>query len=116
MKRETKLKHADQTLKRMVLENKLALATPVLNRSAGGIWTLTYAGPPIDNWQIWARSGSYDPAWSVYGEVDSSQFPVTDAVMTPGGTWWQVKACGEDADGNIITAFSNTISFGPVPA
>lgn len=46
MKRETKLKQADQTLERMILEGGLAPApVPQLNRSAAGQWTLTYAGP-----------------------------------------------------------------------
>jgi hypothetical protein len=37
-------------------------------------------------------------------------------IIPDGVTWWQVKFCGEDGDGNQCTPFSNVISFGPVPA
>ena len=38
--------------------------------------------------------------------------PDADIVLN-GVTWWQVKFCGEDADGSQSTPFSNVISFGP---
>lgn len=93
---------------------QLAPLMPVLNRDANGQWTLTYSGPAQSTWQIWAR---YDgsPNWNMSGEMQTNQFPVSDEDMSPGGSWWQVKICGEDGDGNQSTAFSNIISFGPVP-
>ena len=99
-----------------VLQQQLAPLVPVLNRSAAGQWTLTYAGPKHDSWQEWVRS-SVNPAWSDTGEMSSSDFPAQDADMVPdGASWWQVKICGEDGDGNPATPFSNIISFVPVPA
>jgi hypothetical protein len=48
---------------------------------------------------------------------DGRVFPAADDDLAPGGvSWWQVNICGEDGDGNQATPFSNTISFGPVPA
>jgi hypothetical protein len=97
------------------LQQQLAPLVPVLNRSAGGQWTLTYAGPAQGYWQIWVRT-SGNAAWSKSGEMGNSAFPATDGDMAPDGmSWWQVKICGEDGDGNPCTPFSNIISFGPVP-
>jgi hypothetical protein len=65
---------------------------------------------------FWARS-SGSPAWSNTGEKSNSDLPAQDADIVPDGvTWWQVKFCGEDDNGNQSTPFSNVISFGPVPA
>jgi hypothetical protein len=98
------------------LQSQLAPLVPVLTRSADGHWTLTYAGPAQDTWQVWVRS-SGNPAWTMLGEMRNSAFPATDDNMAPGGvTWWQIKICGEDGDGNQSTPFSNIISFGPVPS
>ena len=48
---------------------------------------------------------------------DGRVSPAADDDMAPdGASWWQVKICGEDGDGNQATPFSNIISFGPVPA
>ncbi len=99
----------------VALQQQLAPLVPVLNRDAGGQWTLAYAGPAHDYWQVWTRSsGGAD--WSESGEMRNSAFPASDDDMAPGGvSWWQVKICGEDGDGNQATSFSNIISFGPVP-
>jgi hypothetical protein len=98
------------------LQAQLAPLVPQLNRDAGGNWTLAYAGSAQDMWLVWARcSGS--EAWSNTGELPTSAFPASDSDVAPDGvTWWQVKICGEGAgDGLQHTAFSNIISFGPVP-
>jgi hypothetical protein len=97
------------------LSAQLATLLPVIARSAGGVWTLTYAGPPQDYWQVWTRyEGS--AAWSKSGKLQTSDFPAPDADVVPDGTpWWQIKMCGEDGDGKPNTPFSNVISFGPVP-
>jgi hypothetical protein len=98
------------------LQQQLAPLVPVLNRSATGQWTLTYAGPAHDYWQVWTRS-SGNAAWAKTGEMRTASFPASDGDMVPEGvSWWQVKICGEDGDGNPATPFSNIISFGPVPA
>ena len=98
------------------LSTQLAPLLPVIARSAGGVWTLTYHGPTQDYWQVWARyEGS--ATWSELGEMQTSDFPAPDANIVPDGTpWWQIKMCGEDGDGKPNTPFSNIISFGPVPA
>jgi len=94
---------------------QLAPLLPVITRSAGGVWTLSYTGPALDYWQVWARyAGS--TAWSETGELQTSNFPAADGDVVPdGATWWQIKLCGENGDGNQVTPFSNLISFGPVP-
>jgi hypothetical protein len=90
--------------------------SPVVTRDANGMWSIGFAGPTQVYWQIWARS-SANPAWSDTGDMQNSHFPAPDADIVPDGvTWWQVKFCGEDGDGNQCTPFSNVISFGPVPA
>jgi len=97
------------------LQARFTLLVPVINRTAGGVWTLTYAGPTQDYWQVWERYAGSE-AWSESGELQSSNFPATDADLVPDGTpWWQIKMCGEDGDGKPNTPFSNIISFGPVP-
>lgn len=86
---------------------------PVLNRDASGQWTVTFSGAAQSAWQVWSR---YDgsPDWSESGEIET--FPASDDDMVPeGASWWQVKVCGEDGDGNQDTPFSNVVSFGPVP-
>jgi hypothetical protein len=89
---------------------------PVLTRDANGMWSIAFAGPAQIYWQIWARS-SANPEWSDSGDTQTSHFPAPDADIVPDGvTWWQIKFCGEDGDGNPSTPFSNIISFGPVPA
>jgi hypothetical protein len=98
------------------LQQQLAPLVPVLNRSAAGQWTLSYARPAQEYWQIWARS-SGNAAWAKTGELSKNNFPAQDAVIAPdGASWWQVKLCGENDSGNQSTPFSNIISFGPVPA
>jgi hypothetical protein len=98
------------------LQLQLAPLVPVLNRSAAGQWTFSYAGPAQEYWQIWARS-SDGAAWAKTGELPTSSFPASDGDIAPdGAAWWQVKICGQDADGNPCTPFSNIISFGPVPS
>lgn len=97
------------------LQTQLAPLIPMINRDAGGSWTLTYSGPSQSTWQIQTRyEGS--PDWSEYGEIQTNQFPASDDVMAPGGSWWQVKICGEGANGNPSTPFSNVISFGTAPS
>jgi type II secretory pathway pseudopilin PulG len=93
---------------------QLAALAPQLARDGGGNWTLTFTGAPVTDWQVWWRNDS-NPNWDVTTHVDTASFPQTDAVMSPGGTWWQVMICGENVPGTRITAFSNAISFGPVP-
>ena len=56
------------------------------------------------------------PEWVLVGHLAADAFPLTDADVSPGGVWWQVKFAGENADNLAITPFSNTISQGPVPA
>ena len=97
------------------LQQQLAPLVPVLNRSAAGQWTLSYAGPADDYWQVWARSSS-NAEWSKTGEMGNSAFPASDDMVPIGESWWQVKICGEDGGGNQATPFSNIISFGPVPS
>jgi hypothetical protein len=97
-------------------QQQFAPLVPVLNRSASGQWTLSYAGPAQTYWQLWVRS-SGNPAWADTGEMGNSAFPATDGDMAPDGmSWWQVKICGENGDGNQATPFSNIISFGTVPS
>jgi hypothetical protein len=98
------------------LQSQLAPLVPVLNRDAGGNWTLVFAGPVQDMWLIWARCNGSE-AWSNTGELPTSAFTAADGDVAPdGATWWQVKICGEGlGDGLQHTAFSNIISFGPVP-
>jgi hypothetical protein len=89
---------------------------PVVTRDANGKWTVAYPDPSQTYWQIWARSSS-GTSWSDVGDTQTSHFPAPDADIVPEGvTWWQVKFCGEDGDGNQSTPFSNIISWGPVPA
>ena len=97
------------------LQAQLAPLVPVLNRDAGGHWTLTYAGPAQANWQVWARyPGSV--AWSNYGEMQTSDFPALDGDVVPdGAAWWQIKLCGEGDFNCQTTLFSNVISYGAVP-
>ena len=97
------------------LQAQLAPLVPVVTRSSGGMWTLAYAGPALDYWQVWTRYEGSE-AWSQSGELPASAFPAPDADVVPGGTpWWQIKLCGENGDGKQLTPFSNVISFGPVP-
>ena len=103
-----------QQMQMVSLQQQLSPLMPVLSRTAGGQWTLAYAGPAQSIWQIWARYAGSE-AWSDFGEISTSEFPAADDAMSPGGAWWQVKLCGEDGDGNQCTPFSNIISFGPVP-
>ena len=98
----------------VALQQQLAPLVPVLSRDAGGQWSLAYAGPAQDYWQVWARYEGSE-VWSNIGEVRTNEFPLGDDVMTPGSAWWQVKICGQDGDGKQCTPFSNVISFGPVP-
>ena len=89
---------------------------PVAARDANGMWTVTYDGAAQTYWQIWVRD-SGGTTWSDSGDTQTSHFPAPDADIVPDNvTWWQVKFCGEDGDGNQSTPFSNVISFGPVPA
>ena len=112
------MRHQLNSLKALIddLSAQLAPLVPVIARSAGGVWTLTYTGPTRDYWQVWARYAGSE-AWAESGEVATGSFPATDADLVPDGSpWWQIKMCGEDADGKQNTPFSNIISFGPVPA
>ena len=99
----------------LFLQQQFSPLVPQLTRNAGGQWTLAFAGPTQALWQIWARS-SDGVDWANFGEVQTSEFPATDEVMTPGGVWWQVKICGEGDFNCQTTPFSNIISFGPVPS
>ncbi len=91
-------------------------AAPVAVRDANGMWTVSNGDPTQIYWQVWVRD-SGGPTWSDSGDTQTSHFPAPDADIVPDGvTWWQVKFCGEDGDGNPSTPFSNVISFGPVPA
>ena len=97
------------------LKNQLAALVPVLARDNSGNWTLAYALTAPDYWQIWARNAA-QPVWYQLTEVQFSAFPLTDADMTPGGAWWQVKMAGENDQSIPCTPFSNVVSVGPVPA
>ena len=91
-------------------------AAPVAVRDANGMWTVSNGDPTQTYWQVWVRD-SGGTTWSDSGDTQTSHFPAPDADIVPDGvTWWQVKFCGEDGDGNPSTPFSNVISFGPVPA
>jgi hypothetical protein len=91
-------------------------AALVVARDANGTWTFVNGDPTLIYVQEWVRSSS-GTAWSNAGDMRTSHFPAPDADIVPGNvTWWQVKFCGEDGDGNQSTPFSNVISFGPVPA
>ena len=88
----------------------------MLNRDAGGQWTLDYTGPAPGLWQVWVRYPDSE-AWSNFGELSADAFPAQDGDVVPdGAAWWQIQMCGEDNEGRQITAFSNIISFGPVPS
>jgi len=92
-----------------------APVAPVATRDANGKWSVAYPDPSQIYWQIWGRT-SANPNWSNMGDTQSSHFPAPGADIEPGGvTWWEIKFCGEDGDGNQSTPFSNVISFGPVP-
>jgi hypothetical protein len=98
------------------LQAQLAPLVPVLNRDGTGHWTLAYAGPALDYWQVWARYAGSE-TWSESGELPGSGFPAADADVVPeGAPWWQIKLCGENGDNQQVTPFSNVVSFGPVPA
>jgi hypothetical protein len=91
-------------------------ADPVAARDANGMWTWTYGGAAQTYVQVWARD-SVNGTWTNTGDMQTAHFPAPDADIVPDNvTWWQVKFCGEDGDGNQSTTFSNVISFGPVPA
>ena len=94
------------------LQQQLAPLVPVLNRSAGGQWTVAFAGTAPITWLVWSRYPGNE-AWFNSGEAD---FPVSDDALSPGTAWWQIKICGEGVDGKPSTLFSNIISVGPVPA
>jgi hypothetical protein len=96
------------------LQAQLNALVPQLARDAGGNWTLTANGMAVTTWQVWSRNDS-NPNWDLLTHVDPTSFPQTDALMSPGGSWWQVMVCGENVPGVKITAFSNVISFGPMP-
>ena len=98
------------------LQTQLSPLVPGLNRDGGGTWTLTFAGPDPETWQLWGRSTG-SPAWANFGEMQSGDFPAQDDVMSPdaGATWWQTKIVGVNGDGKTVTPFSNLVSFGPVP-
>jgi hypothetical protein len=87
---------------------------PQLARDNGGNWTLVANGMAVTTWQVWSRNDA-NPNWDLFTHVDPGSFPQTDSMMSPGGSWWQVMVCGENVPGVKITAFSNIISFGPVP-
>jgi len=98
------------------LQSQLAPLVPVLNRDAGGHWTLAYTGPTQAYWLVWTRSSDC-ATWASTGDLPTTDFPSTDDALAPAGTsWWQVKICGEGDNNNQSTPFSNVISFGPVPA
>ena len=97
-------------------QQQFAPLVPVLNRDAGGHWTMAYAGPAPGLWQVWARYPGSE-AWSNYGEMSPDAFPALDTDVVPDGVaWWQIQMCGEGDSGKPTTPFSNIISFGPVPA
>jgi hypothetical protein len=96
------------------LQNQLAPLTPVLARDGGGNWTLAFTATLPASWQLWQRNAA-NPVWTMSTHLSVNAFPETDADMSPGGAWWQVKICGEDQDYLAATPFSNTISFGSVP-
>jgi hypothetical protein len=96
------------------LQAQVSAITPQLARDAGGNWTLAANGMAVTTWQVWSRNDS-NPNWDILTHVDPTSFPQTDGNMSPGGAWWQVMVCGENVPGVKITAFSNVISFGPVP-
>jgi hypothetical protein len=96
------------------LSAQVAALSPQLARDSGGNWTLNATGMAVTTWQVWSRNDS-NPNWDLLTHVDPTSFPQTDALMSPGGSWWQVMVCGENVPGVKITAFSNVISFGPVP-
>ena len=97
------------------LQAQLAPLVPVLARSDAGLWTVSYAGPAWNFWQVWARYEGSEP-WSNTGELRATDFPVADAAVVPDGAlWWQIKMCGEGDNGEATTPFSNIISYGPVP-
>jgi hypothetical protein len=87
---------------------------PQLARDSGGNWTLVANGMAVTTWQVWSRNDA-NPNWDLLTHVDPTSFPQTDALMSPGGAWWQVMVVGENVPGVRITAFSNIISFGNVP-
>ena len=91
---------------------QLAPLLPVLARSDAGLWTVTYAGPAWNFWQVWARYEGSE-TWSNTGELPATSFPVADADVVPdGAAWWQIKFCGEGDHGEATTPFSNVISYG----
>jgi hypothetical protein len=96
------------------LQTQLQPLMPVLGRTPGVEWTLDFPNTGPVYWQIWGRNDAA-PVWAVIGEKAFTDFPVPDADIAPGGVWWQVKVCGEDMNSRYSTAFSNIISFGPVP-
>jgi len=99
------------------LQAQLAPLVPQLIRDATGHWTVAYAGPAQVYWTVWVRWDG-NGVWTNSGEFETTDFPVQDGDMIPADAplWWQVKLCGEGAgDAKEHTAFSNIISFGPVP-
>src|SRR6516165_5945871 len=57
-----------QQIQMVSLQQQLSPLMPVLSRTAGGQWTLAYAGPAQSIWQIWARYAGSE-AWSDFGEI-----------------------------------------------
>jgi hypothetical protein len=98
------------------LQEQLSPLVPGLTRVSSAEWTLQFAGPDPEVWQLWGRSTG-SPAWANFGEMQSGDFPAADDVMSPdaGALWWQVKLVGVNGDGKRVTPFSNLVSFGPVP-
>lgn len=96
------------------LSAQLAPITPAVTRDVGGNWSLAYTGQVVAGWQWWVSNDNI-PEWALVGHLAADAFPLTDADLSPGGVWWQVKFVGENADNLALTPFSNTICFGPVP-
>ena len=64
---------------------------------------------------MWRRFDG-NPGWQQFTDVPVSDFPVSDAALLPAGAaWWQFKVVGVISN-FPMTGFSNTVSFGPVPA
>jgi hypothetical protein len=89
---------------------------PVLTfDSAGGLWNVTYAGPPPVAWAFWKRCNSA-PDWQKAIQLGPSQFPMpANWVLVGDEVWWQIKLVGLDGDDQPMTPFSNVISSPNVP-
>jgi hypothetical protein len=105
MTREEKLRQADQTLKRMVLEQKLA--PPAITRIDGTHFSILWHGKPPLEWAVQTQ-GEEGGEWDINTVVAGN---VTQVTLT--GAPYAARMVGRDADRNPVTGVSNVLILNP---